>query len=126
MRDERQVQLRSGYPPRAETPFAFQGRYPGLRTGRAAFPWGFRLLQTAGVAHSGIVARPYSRLPLRGQHRNKVTTRFRQRFDSRSPSYQGYRRRNSAVFAVRVVTRTCFPLNPPGGTGRGTRELRRF
>jgi len=29
------------YPPRAEIPFALKGRYPGLRTGRAAFPWAF-------------------------------------------------------------------------------------
>jgi len=63
--------------------------------------------------HSGIVTRPYSRLPLRGQHRNKVTTRLRKRFDFGSPSYRYYRRRVAAVLAVRVVTRTCFPLNPP-------------
>ena len=38
MRDGHQVQLRSGYPPRAETPFAFQGRYPGLRNRACRLP----------------------------------------------------------------------------------------
>jgi len=45
------------YPPRAETPFTLKGRYPGLRSGRAA-SHGDSESETAGVAHSGIVARP--------------------------------------------------------------------
>ena len=102
------------------------GPVSGLANRACRLPMGYSGFQSAGVAHSGIVARPYGRLPLRGQHRNKVTTRFRQRFDFGSPSYRYYRRRVAAVLAVRVVTRTCFPLNPPGETGWGTREQRKF
>ena len=102
------------------------GPVSGLANRACRLPMGCSGFQTAGVAHSGIVARPYGRLPLRGQHRNKATTRFRRCSDSGSLSYRGNRRRTAADLAVRVVTRTCFPLNPSGGTGRGTREQRRF
>lgn len=51
------MNFNSWTPPRAETPFALKGRYPGLRIGRAAFPWGFRLAN-GRIARSGIVARP--------------------------------------------------------------------
>ena len=53
-----------------------QGPVSGLANRACRLPMGYSGFQTAGVAHSGIVARPYSRLPLRGQHRNKVTTQW--------------------------------------------------